>query len=177
MNGVNNQIGNGNDAETNLYEELIVYVVLLTVAISLLYILIVAHTEIFNNFLYFALYFFELLFFITFLISLFGKRRTFEYKDIKKGDKMATNDEIIEEINGERKKQQRSGILMLPTNSRAENYKDLIKAMDKARADERARIKGIILNYIDSIDLKMFKDDCDKDKIDLLEDILDEIDW
>jgi hypothetical protein len=91
---------------------------------------------------------------------------------------MKTNEEIIEEINDERRKQQiRGTMLMLPTDPRAENYKDLIKAMDKARADEKEKIKGIILNYIDSIDSKMFKSDCDKTKIELLEYILDEIDW
>jgi len=62
---------------------------------------------------------------------------------------MATNDEIIAEINNERRKQQiRGAMLMLPTDTRAENYKDIIKAMDKARADERARIKKIIQDYI-----------------------------
>ena len=83
---------------------------------------------------------------------------------------MKTNDEIIEEINNERRKQQiRGAMLMLPTDPKAENYKDLIKAMDKARADERTRIKGIILDYIESIDLRMFKKP--------LEDIFDKIDW
>ena len=89
---------------------------------------------------------------------------------------MKTNDEIIEEINDERIKQQFSGgMAMLPTDPRAENYKDLIEAMNRARADERAKIKEIIQNYIDSIDSKMFKSNCDKTNIDLLEDILDEI--
>ena len=89
---------------------------------------------------------------------------------------MKTNDEIIEEINNERRKQQiRGAMLMLPTDPRAENYKDIIKAMDKARADARTRIKEIIIDYIDSIDIKMFKSNCDKANIDLLEDILDEI--
>ena len=89
---------------------------------------------------------------------------------------MATNDEIIAEINNERRKQQiRSAMLTLPTDPRAENYKDIIKAMDEARADERTRIKEIIQDYIDSIDTKIFKSNCDKANIDLLEDILDEI--
>ena len=82
---------------------------------------------------------------------------------------MKTNDEIIEEINDERIKQQfLGGMVMLPTDPRAENYKDLIKAMDKARADERAKIKKIIQDYIYGIDIKTSKSDCDKITINLL---------
>jgi len=80
-----NQTKNENDTETNLYEDLIVSVALLITAISLLYMLIVAHTEILNNPLYFILYFFELLFLLLFSISVFGKRRTVEYEVTKKG--------------------------------------------------------------------------------------------
>jgi|GEM_PF-4021164 len=76
-----NQTKNENYTETNLYEELIVYVILLAVALSLLYMLIVAHNEILNNPLYFILYFFELLFLLLFSISEFEKRRTLGYKN------------------------------------------------------------------------------------------------
>jgi len=141
-----NQTKNENDTETNLYEKLIVSVALLISVIPLLYTLLVAHTEILNNPFIFILYFFELLFLLLFSISLFWEKRTVEYEATKKVDKMPTNDEIIAEINDERRKQQiRGAMLMLPTDPRAENYKDLIKAMDKARADERNKI-SIILN-------------------------------
>jgi len=63
---------------------------------------------------------------------------------------MATNDEIIVEVNNERRKQQiRGAMLTLPTDPRAENYKDLIKAMDKARADERKQTVKEIFSFLD----------------------------
>jgi len=61
---------------TNLreeYEYLIISVVLLIVAISLLYMLIVAYTEILNNPFLFALYYFELLFLLLFSMAFYGK--------------------------------------------------------------------------------------------------------